>query len=297
MTTPDTRSQLQYQLQQVINPALALLDLRSAQPYQQAHHAIATHLPQADLVLRRHELPLPGTPLQLAHDDLSELLQLARQLAEWGYPIAQTIWITPALLQQWQQQSVLRQGSESRQLWQANSSLRRALAELGNPVRFSGIDSDAPRALDLACGSGRDALALAACGYSVLAIDHKADALQRLLTSAAALNFRIETQCADIEAPTFTLAPENFVLISVARYLHRPLLPRLREWLAPGGLLVYETFARGAEKFAGPKRPEFLLEPGELAQHYRDWQILHDRIEPLADGRPMQSFIARKPQG
>jgi hypothetical protein len=57
--------------------------------------------------------------------------------------------------------------------------------------------------------------------------------------------------------------------VVVTNYLHRPILPDLVEAVAPGGVLIYETYARGQERFGRPSRPEFLLKPGELLEAVR----------------------------
>lgn len=273
--------------------ATALIDLRSLAEYRCGHQAGATHLPSADLVLRRHELPAPGAQLRLCHDDVAALSVVAAQLSDWGYRIRDCQLIDSALLTNWQQQGSLETGSKTRQLWSPSATLALALGCFAEPQPSN------RRALDLACGSGRDALQLAQRGYHVLAVDYKPDALERLAASTTAAGLDISLRCLDLEATGTDLVNDpdfdSLDLISVARYLHRPLLAQLPDWLAPGGLLVYETFVRGAERFGGPRRPAFLLEPGELAQRFSGWQILHDVIAPLPDGRPVQQFIARKP--
>ena len=74
---------------------------------------------------------------------------------------------------------------------------------------------------------------------------------------------------ADLEAAAWPFAGRRFDAIVVTNYLHRPLLPVLVDSLEPGGVLVYETFARGNEKFGKPSNPDFLLAPGELLEAVR----------------------------
>jgi SAM-dependent methyltransferase len=114
--------------------------------------------------------------------------------------------------------------------------------------------------LDLACGSGRHARLFAALGHQVTAVDRDPAAL------AAAAGPGIDTLQADLEAPgaAWPFAPGRFAGIVVTNYLHRPLLADLVRSLAPGGLLLYETFALGNEAFGKPSNPAFLLAPGEL---------------------------------
>jgi SAM-dependent methyltransferase len=112
--------------------------------------------------------------------------------------------------------------------------------------------------LDLACGSGRHVRWLAAQGHRVTALDRDAAALATLTG--------IADECieADIEGGPWPLAGRPFDLVVVTNYLWRPLLPRIAEAVAPGGRLVYETFALGHEAHGRPSRPDFLLRPGEL---------------------------------
>ena len=114
--------------------------------------------------------------------------------------------------------------------------------------------------LDLACGNGRHARLFAAFGHPVLALDRDPAAL------AASAGQGIVTFGFDLEEPAleWPFAPGRFAAIAVTNYLHRPLMGRLLASLAPDGLLIYETFARGNEAYGKPSNPAFLLEAGEL---------------------------------
>lgn len=111
--------------------------------------------------------------------------------------------------------------------------------------------------LDVACGAGRHARLLARLGFEV-------DAVDRDPALFADPPPRVALLGADIESGPWPYAGRRFDAIVVANYLHRPLLPVLAQSLEPGGLLVYETFARGNERFRAPRNPAFLLEEGEL---------------------------------
>jgi len=114
--------------------------------------------------------------------------------------------------------------------------------------------------LDLACGEGRHARALAALGHEVLAIDRDAGALAALADVPG-----VRTLQADLEdGSPWPLAGRRFDCIVVANYLHRPLFPAILSALAPGGTLVYETFMAGNERHGRPSNPKFLLQAGEL---------------------------------
>jgi SAM-dependent methyltransferase len=115
--------------------------------------------------------------------------------------------------------------------------------------------------LDVACGHGRHVHWLASAGHRVTAIDKEADLLAPLAEFAEA------TLLADLEAGPWPLPGRQFDAVLVTNYLWRPLLPALKAAVAPGGLLIYETFAKAHAALGRPRRPEFLLEPGELI----DW--------------------------
>jgi SAM-dependent methyltransferase len=120
--------------------------------------------------------------------------------------------------------------------------------------------------LDLACGGGRNACFLRQRGHPVVALDKDTAAL------AAAAPAGIEIVQADLEDgvsvfdPPGPLAHRRFAGIVVVNYLYRPILPKLIALLAPGGALIYETFARGNERFTRPRNPDHLLKAGELLE-------------------------------
>ncbi|MBB5204031.1 SAM-dependent methyltransferase [Inhella inkyongensis] len=112
-------------------------------------------------------------------------------------------------------------------------------------------------ALDLACGGGRNSRALLQQGLKVTGVDRDAQALAQLPASMEAL-------CADLESGPWPLVGRHFDLVLVCNYLWRPRLPELLSLVAPGGWLIYETFALGQERLGRPRNPDFLLRPGEL---------------------------------
>lgn len=116
--------------------------------------------------------------------------------------------------------------------------------------------------LDVACGAGRHARLLARLGFEVEAVDRAPELFADPPPGVRLLG-------ADLEAGPWPYAGRRFDAILVTNYLHRPLLPLLADALERGGLLVYETFARGNERFGKPSNPAFLLEPGELLEAVR----------------------------
>lgn len=175
--------------------------------------------------------------------------------------------------------------------------------------------------LDVACGDGRNGLALALAdrpgagrlspadapasqvpGSSdgqwspeVLLVDHSAEAIEELVRSglphnAAFRQMDLETP----EPPSFGV--DAFGVVLVFRYLHRPLIPVLRTCLAPGGMLVYETFLEGQEAYGKPRNPDHLLRRGELADWFGDWEVLELYEGELASPqRVMGRVVCRKP--
>jgi len=113
--------------------------------------------------------------------------------------------------------------------------------------------------LDLACGNGRHARFLAALGFRVCAVDRDPQALGTL-EGIAGLTLRQS----DLENGPWPLDSLRFDGIVVTNYLHRLLFPRILDALAPAGVLIYETFAAGNERFGKPSNPDFLLRRGEL---------------------------------
>ncbi|XDF36770.1 class I SAM-dependent methyltransferase [Paracidovorax avenae] len=111
--------------------------------------------------------------------------------------------------------------------------------------------------LDVACGSGRHLRWFHARGHAVSGVDRSAEAIDPLTPLGELIH-------ADIEQGPWPFAGRRFDAVVVTHYLWRPLLPALAASVAPGGVLLYETFARGNGTVGRPSRPEFLLEPGEL---------------------------------
>lgn len=132
-------------------------------------------------------------------------------------------------------------------------------------LRFAEMIPKNGAVLDIACGAGRHARALAAMGFEVVAVDRDISAFVDPPANVTLLE-------ADIELnpwPLNQLNQRQFAGVTVTNYLHRPLLPSIVAAVARGGVLIYETFAMGNEKFGRPSRADFLLQPGELLNAVR----------------------------
>ena len=151
----------------------------------------------------------------------------------------------------------------------------------------------AGRALDVACGRGRHALFLAERGWAVHAVDRDAAAIAALRAEADRLGLAVQADVLDLEADEVDLGGDAYDLIVVVHYLHRPLFPALLRALAPGGLLVYETFTVDQAHRGKPVNPDFLLKHGELRERLASLTILRER-DGVFDGRDVAAVVARK---
>lgn len=124
-------------------------------------------------------------------------------------------------------------------------------------IRWSHLVPRGGTVLDVACGSGRHMRCFQERGHAVTGVDRAPEAL------AAAAGFGQVVQ-ADIEGGSWPFEGRQFDGVVVTNYLWRALLPRIVQSVAPGGVLLYETFAAGNETVGKPARPDFLLQPGEL---------------------------------
>lgn len=133
--------------------------------------------------------------------------------------------------------------------------------------RFAHLISRGGAVLDVACGSGRHLRWLAAQGFRVCGVDRDAEALSASQGAG-------ELIVADLEAGPWPLGERRFDAVVVTNYLWRDKLPRVVAAVAPGGVLLYETFAVGNERYGRPSNPAFLLRPGELLEATRGLHVV-----------------------
>lgn len=143
------------------------------------------------------------------------------------------------------------------------------------------------RVLDVACGTGRHVRWLAHRGCAVTALDRDSKALAPLADVAECIE-------ADVEETAWPLPGRSFDAVVVTNYLWRALVPALHASLAPGGVLLWETFSLGQQEIGRPRNPDFLLQPGELLRLAEGLRVVafEDGVEPGEDGR-ISRFVQR----
>jgi SAM-dependent methyltransferase len=159
--------------------------------------------------------------------------------------------------------------------------------------RFAPLVRSDGLVLDLAAGGGRHSRLFLERGHKVVAVDRDT----AVLATSRLPNLEIIT--ADLEnGDPWPLPGRRFAAVVVTNYLHRPLFPALLAALAPGGLLIYETFALGNERFGKPSNPQFLLRPGELLEVARNrlHVVAYEDLE-VSEPKPamVQRLVAQAP--
>ena len=128
------------------------------------------------------------------------------------------------------------------------------------------------RLLDVAMGSGRNAVYLATLGYRVEGIDISAEAVAEALASAQRAGVVLKTRVADLERDA-RVSEAYYDGIIVINYLQRSLIAQLKAGLRPGGVIIYETFTVDQAQFGRPTNPDFLLRHNELLDLFRDFRV------------------------
>ena len=156
--------------------------------------------------------------------------------------------------------------------------------------RWAHLVAPLGRVLDVACGHGRHAHYFYDKNHPVTLVDRAQEAIE----SIAIPSHACEKVVADIENGPWPFTGQQFDAVVVTNYLWRPLMPTLLASLAPGGVLIYETFAQGNETVGKPSRPDFLLRSGELLETFKDLRAVafEDGFIAGADGQTPR-FVQR----
>jgi SAM-dependent methyltransferase len=149
------------------------------------------------------------------------------------------------------------------------------------------------RALDLACGAGRNTLHLARLGWRVTAVDASSVAINYLRGNASGL--KVDARVADLEAGEFTIESGGYDLVCDFFYLQRSLFPAIREGVSPGGVFAGAIHLFEDKPESGRHNPEYLLQPGELRRLFAGWKILYYSEARRPSGkRPAARIIAKR---
>jgi rhodanese-related sulfurtransferase len=268
---------------------IVVLDVRTPTEYAGSHIPGATLLPLQELQNRWREVPNGGTPIAvlsqgglransacgfLAERNVGPLYRVEGGMGAWDGPTGEGI-----------------EGPYEQRFGVGPS---RFLVECFDLLP-KGL------ALDIGTGEGRNAIYLASRGFDVDGIDWDADRLARARVSARRLGAPIRAVIGNLEDGTYIIPLEEYDVIMVFNYLHRPLFPDIRDGVKPGGAVLYETFTVDQPRFGRPTNPDFLLEEGELREVFGDWEVVRyfEGVDTERLGgrkRAVARILARKPE-
>ena len=265
-------------------PEARLLDARDEAAFARGHPDGSGRISLEELAPRRAELPSRETPVLVVHDSPSRAREAAEALAALGY--ARVGWLDRPLGEE-----PLGHGSHApaARLWSPSPFIEREARRERERRQGAG------HALDLACGSGRAAVFLALEGWNAEGWDVDASALDRARALAARHDADARFVQVDLEGAPPPEPVTPFDLIVVVRYLHRPLFPWLERALAPGGVLLCETFREGQERFGPPRRARHLLRSGELPAAFPSLVVEHHEETPAGTPPLLARLVARRP--
>lgn len=270
-----------------------IIDLRERTEFAAGHLINSTWMPYDSLAESLNQLPAAPASLFLVGGK-QQIEEASVLLDSKGYLVSGSLVICATTLKFWQGAlaSDWVAGKESKQLWQPSNLVVEWL-QTYRPVSTN----QRLKVLDLGCGGGRDAVFLAKHKMDVIAVDHKANVIQRAKQLSQSAGAQVKFKCCDLAKVKCLPEPDQskFDLILGVRFLNRALLPKLETLLNPEGFILWETFVDLGEPLASPKNPNFILQQGELAKVFSSLNIIIDRIQKLPDGRPVNSFVAQKP--
>ncbi len=150
------------------------------------------------------------------------------------------------------------------------------------------------KALDLACGTGRNALWLAREGWDVTAMDGADAAIEILEERARQESVNIKTVVADLQGGEYIITPSHWDFIAICYYLQRNLIASAKNGVRPGGILLMIVHTTEGDEQPNESR----LRPGELARYFAGWEILHSyegKPNDPAHRRSVTEIVARRP--
>ena len=149
------------------------------------------------------------------------------------------------------------------------------------------------KVLDVAMGNGRNAVFLARNGFQVEGVDLSPKAIAAALRAAEKAGVRITTRVADLETD-ISIEKDSYDVIVCFHYLHRPLVPLLKQGLRGNGMIVYETYIIDQARFGKPRNPDHLLRHNELLELFHDFRCLRYHEGIFENSRALAGIIAQK---
>ena len=149
------------------------------------------------------------------------------------------------------------------------------------------------RVLDVAMGSGRNAVYLAEAGYDVVGVDVSREAISSALELAEKAGAVIDAQVADLEQG-YRLKADAYDIVVCFNYLHRPLIPQIKAAIKGGGFIVYETFIVDQAQFGRPSNPDHLLRHNELREMFGDFRCLRYSEGIFPGPKAVAGIVAQK---
>jgi len=149
------------------------------------------------------------------------------------------------------------------------------------------------RALDVAMGTGRNAVYLAKMGFEVEGIDIAREAIEEALVRALQEGTSIQARVEDLQKIPY-IDEDTYDLVICFNYLQRSLMPQIKNWVKPGGMLVYETFIVDQVRFGKPRNPDHLLRHNELLRTFEDFRVLRYREGIIEYRKAIASIVAQK---
>lgn len=149
------------------------------------------------------------------------------------------------------------------------------------------------RTLDIAMGNGRNSVYLAGMGFEIEGIDISKEAVNSALESARKSGVNITAKVADLEGD-FYLEEGAYDVIICFNYLHRPLIPHIKQGLRTGGMVAYETYIVEQARFGKPRNPDHLLRHNELLDMFRDFRCLRYREGIIENRKAIAGIVAEK---
>jgi tellurite methyltransferase len=147
--------------------------------------------------------------------------------------------------------------------------------------------------LDVAMGSGANAVYLAGMGFKVEGVDISAEAVNTALELARKSGVNLKAELADLEN-NYRIRKSSYDVIICFKYLQRSLIQQIKDGLPTGGMVVYETFIVDQTRFGKPKNPDHLLKHNELLDLFRDFRCLRYREGIFKSRKAIASIIAEK---